>query len=151
MVVERRENNFIWHSCYCAGSCSYYPINDALHTLPINEVVINGRKLRALVDTGCTATLLIPEIAEDWNGKSRITVVDGRDLDCKGISLVKLVVSGMKLNINAVVRDRMVEGIDLVMGMDAIHQLGGVLINGDELDFRTAKCRRRVEKKRKWS
>ena len=63
---------------------------------------MNGRKLRALVD------------AKDWNGKPRITVVDGRDVDCKGLSLVKLVFSGMKLNINAVVMDRMVEGIDLV-------------------------------------
>ena len=101
---------------------------------------MNGRKLRALIDTGCTTTLGIPEIAEDWNCKSRITVVDGGDVDCKGISLVKLVVCGMKLNINAVVMDRMVEGIGLVMGMDAIRQLGGVLINGDEVDFGAAKC-----------
>ena len=83
---------------------------------------------------------MTPEIAEDWNGKSRITVVDGRDLDCKGISLVKLVVSRMKLNINAVVIDWMVEEIDLVMGMDAIRQLGGVLINGDGVDFGAANC-----------
>ena len=32
--------------------------------------------------------------------------------------------------------DRMVEGIDLVVGVDAIRQLGGVLINGDRVDFR---------------
>ena len=83
---------------------------------------------------------MTPEIAEDWNGKSRIRVLDGRDVDCKGISLVKLVFSGMKLNINAVVMDRMVKGVDLLMGIDAIHQLGGVLINGDGVDFRAAKC-----------
>ena len=100
---------------------------------------MNGRKLRALVDIGCITTLVTLEIAEDWNGKLKITVVDGRDVDCKGISLLKLVVSGMKLNINAVVTDRMVEGIDLVMRMDTIHQLGGVLINGDRVDFRAAK------------
>ena len=34
----------------------------------------------------------------------------------------------------------MVEEIDLVMGMDAIRQLGGVLINGDGVDFGAAKC-----------
>ena len=102
--------------------------------------MINGRKLRALVDTGSTTTLVTPEIAEDWNGKSRTTIVDGRDVDCKEISWVKFVVSGMKLNINAVVMDRMVEGIDLVMRMDAIRQLGGVLINGDGVDFEAAKC-----------
>ena len=101
---------------------------------------MNGRKLRDRVDTGCTATLVIPEIAEDLNGKSRITVIDGRDVDCKGVSLVKLVISGMKLNINVVVTDRMVEGIYLLMGMDSIRQLGGVLINGDGVDFGAAKC-----------
>ena len=101
---------------------------------------MNCRKLIALVYTGCTTTLVTPKIVKDWNGKSRITVVDGRDVDCKGISLVKLVVSGMKLNINAVVTDRMVEGIDLVLGMDAIRQLGGVLINSDGVDFGTPKC-----------
>ena len=101
---------------------------------------MNGRKLRALVDTGYTTTLVTLEITEEWNGKSRMTVVHGRDVDCKGISLVKLVVCRMKLNINAVVMDRMVEGINLVMGMDAICHLGGVLINGDGVDFRTAKC-----------
>ena len=36
--------------------------------------------------------------------------------------------------------DRMVKGVDLLMGIDAIHQLGGVLINGDGVDFRAAKC-----------
>ena len=101
---------------------------------------MNSRILRALVDIGCTTTLVTLEIVEDWNRKSRITVVDGRDVDCKGISLVKLVVSGMKLNINAVVIDRMVEGIGLVMGMDAISQLGGVLINDDRVNFGAAKC-----------
>ena len=33
----------------------------------------------------------------------------------------------------------MVEWIDLVMEMDTIHQLGGVLINSDGLDFGAAK------------
>ena len=47
-----------------------------------------------------------------------ITVVDGKDVDCKGTSLVKLVVCGMKLSINAVGMHRMVEGIDLVIGME---------------------------------
>ena len=101
---------------------------------------MNSRKLSALVDTVCTTTLVTPEIAEDWTGRSRITIVGGRDEDCKGISLMKLVVSGKKLNINAIVMDRMVEGIDLVMGMDVIRQLGGVLINGDGVDFGAAKC-----------
>ena len=45
----------------------------------------------------------------------------------------------MKLNINAVVMERMVEGIDLVMRMDAIRQLGGVPINSDGVDFGAAK------------
>ena len=53
---------------------------------------------------------------------------------------MKLEVSGMKLNINAVFMDRMVERRDQVMGMDAIRQLGGVLINGDGVDFGAAKC-----------
>ena len=97
---------------YCVGSCSYYRINKALQTLPIIEVVMNSKKLRALVDSGCTTTLVTPEITDDWNDKSRITVLDDRDVDCKGISLMKLVVSGMKLNINAVVMHRMVEGIE---------------------------------------
>ena len=96
---------------------------------------MNGRKLRALVDSGCTTTLVAPEIAEDWNGKSRITVIDGKDVDCKGISLVKLEVSGMEL-----IMDRMVDGIDQVMWIDAVHQLRGVLINGDGVVFRAAKC-----------
>ena len=52
---------------------------------------------------------------------------------------MKLVVSVMKLKINANVMDRMVEGIDPVIGMNAIHQLGEVLINGDGVDFRAAK------------
>ena len=101
---------------------------------------MNGRKLRALANTGCTTTLLTPEITEDWNNKWGITVFNGRDEDSKGISLVKLVVSGMKLNINVVVMDRFVEGINLVVGMDAIHLLGGVLINGDRVDLGAAKC-----------
>ena len=41
---------------------------------------------------------MTPEIPEDGNGKSRITVVDDRDVDGKDIRLVKLVVSVMKLS-----------------------------------------------------
>ena len=41
---------------------------------------------------------------------------------------MELIVQGVRLSVRAIVLGRIVDGVDVVMGMDAISQLGGVMI-----------------------
>ena len=52
--------------------------------------------------------------------------VDGREIRCTRD--VKLIVQGVRLSVRAIVLRRIIDGVDVVMGMDAISQLSGVTI-----------------------
>lgn len=54
---------------------------------------------------------------------------DGREVKCKGECWIELVVDGMHLGVEAVVIDDIVNGVDVVMGMDIVERLGGVTIS----------------------
>lgn len=90
---------------------------------------MGGRVARALVDTGCSTTVLVSRLAGKCEGEDNgLVAVDGREIRCKGAKEVELTVRGIRLRVRAIVLDRVVDGIDVVMGMDVISQLGGVMI-----------------------
>ena len=88
-----------------------------------------GRMARALVDTGCSTTVLVSGIVGEYKGEGgRLVAVDGREIRCEGTRDVELVVRGVRLSVNAIVLGSIADGVDIVMGMNAISQLGGVMI-----------------------
>lgn len=93
--------------------------------------------MRALVDTGCSTTVLASRLVPKCEGKgSSLTAVDGREIICEGERIIYLTVQGLQLNVKAIILRRLVEGIDMVLGMDAINQLGGVVIaDGESVKF----------------
>ena len=54
--------------------------------------------------------------------------VDEREIRCEGTRDVELIVQGVRLKIRAIVLGRNVDGVDVVIGMDVISQLGCVTI-----------------------
>ena len=84
---------------------------------------------QGLVGTGCSTTIIASDLVKASGGSVSIMAFDGRKVDCEGTSKVELWVCGKPVTVRAVVAKKVIEGIDVVVGMDAIGQLGGVTIN----------------------
>lgn len=93
--------------------------------------MVGEREVRALVDTGCSTTVLASRLVPKCEGRgSSLMTVDGREIVCEGEGTVELTVQGIRLLVKTIVLGRLVDGVDIVLGMDVINQLGGVAIAG---------------------
>ena len=80
-----------------------------------------GREVRALVDTGCTTTMVRFNLVGERVGESWMSAFDGRKMRCGRERPVNLEVRGTPVEVSAVA----IEHLDVVLGMDVIEQLGG--------------------------
>ena len=108
--------------------------------LPVISVGLGGKEVRALVDTGCTGVVVREQLAGRVEGTSRMTAFDGRVVECRGTSWVDLTVVGAPVRVFATVVDSIVDGVDVVLGMDVINRLGGVTIRGGRVEFGEGRC-----------
>lgn len=104
------------------------------------EVILGGEAVRALVDTGCSTALVNARLVDHCEGEGFMTAFDGRNVKCRGVSWVQLEVAGKPLKVCAVVLDNIVNNLDLVIGMEVIDQLGGVLVDGNKIQFGVGQC-----------
>ena len=109
--------------------------------------MLGGKKVRGLVDTGCTTALVRSQLVDCRGVDAFMTAFDGRKVKCKGRSRIELVVAGRQLSVYAVVIDDIVCDVDVVVGMEVIAQLGGVLVTGDRVQFGVNHCNMAVETK----
>lgn len=92
--------------------------------------------MRALVDTGCSRTVLRPGIREVRRGSQcYVIAVDGGQVHCKGRATIPVSVGGELLWINCVVALSIFSGVDLILGMDVISKLGGVTVTDKSVSF----------------
>ena len=97
---------------------------------------VRGSCRKGLVDTGCTTTLVHSRIVKDYVGNvNYVTAFDGSAVRCTGNFNLVMVVSGVPIEINAIVVDNMMEGVDIILGLDAITRLGGVTVSGRQVTF----------------
>ena len=111
--------------------------------LPVIEVYMGSAVVNALVDTGCTTTMVKEQLVRSYETDKRETFMvafDGRQVRCCGMSRIKLNVAKKLVEVSAVVVDEVVEGIDVVMGIDVIDQLGGVTVYRGTVSFGEAMC-----------
>ena len=85
---------------------------------------MGGRAVRALVDIGCTTTMVRSSFVGDRVGESWMSVFDGRKVRCCGERPVNLEVGGTPVEVSAVAIEHLVGDLDVVLGMDVIEQLG---------------------------
>lgn len=83
---------------YNAGSYSLYLIEVSMIALPQIKVTVDGWNANALVDIGCTSTLITKEMVDIWSTislsrTSSINVIDGREI----YSDIQMTVHGMQL------------------------------------------------------
>ena len=120
-------------SSYCAGSYSYNQVKALPSSLPQVEVLVKGKRAKALVDTGCSTTVVAAHLVDNCSGTCSLVAFDGREVQCKGTSTIEFGVRGVQMRIRVIVASNIVNGIDVVMGMDVIGQLGGVTTNNNKV------------------
>lgn len=97
----------------------------------------------ALVDTGCTTTIVKASLVQKCERDRTDTYMvafDGRQVKCCGTCHIGLTVAENQVEVRAVIVDEVVEGIDLVMGIDVIDKLGGVTVCKGTVRFGEELC-----------
>ena len=94
-------------------------------------VQIDGVRLTALVDTGCTQTLVRKPYCQTWEKKKVPLLVIGESSSmCCGESVVQIGIgNGPSVAVRALVVDGDLLGYDLQLGLNAIRQLGGMAMS----------------------
>lgn len=89
--------------------------------------MVEGRRVRALVDSGCSTTVLaVGVVGQCKKNSMSLMAVDGREIKCWGTAEVELTVENVRVRVQALVLEKVIDGIEVVMGMDVISQLGEV-------------------------
>ena len=78
MDEERKDSQILSPGKWTRGS--YCGSSYSIRSTPklANYVMVEGMKARALVDTGCTITLVTSCLVRSWSGRTHIKAVDGR-------------------------------------------------------------------------
>ena len=103
--------------------------------VPVISIVVNGKCARSLVDTGCTTTMVREELVKEVRGEARVSAFDGREVRCRGTGEVELEIEGERMKREVTVVAQMVDGVDVVLGMDVIDSLGGVKVWHNKVQF----------------
>ena len=72
-----------------------------------------------------------------WSRASNIWAVDGREVKCCGETDAKIVDRNIPLWLHVIVLDKLVTGIDVILGLDTIDRLGGATIAKGQVKFRS--------------
>ena len=100
-----------------------------MRTLPTIKLTVDRRECRALVDTGCTDTLVYAGVCRSWKPRRlNMTTVNGGTLHCTGTAQVTVRHQGRNVTLVALVVPDRPLGMDMVLGMTGIMALGGVSV-----------------------
>ena len=89
--------------------------------------MIGRRECRALVDTGCTDTLVYAGACHRWTpDRVDMMTVNGGTLRCTGKAQVTVSHQGRQVTLAALVVPNRPLGMDMVLGMSGITALGGI-------------------------
>ena len=103
--------------------------------VPVIDIRINGKSAKALVDTGCTRTMVREGLTGRATGETVLAAFDGRKVKCKGSAHAEMSVGEETVSQEVMVMDWIVGGIDAVIGMDTISRLGGVKVQKKLVQF----------------
>ena len=94
------------------------------------KVRVDGRECNALIDSGCSQTLVSKSVCRFLKRKSAgVLTADGRTLNCRGYGKIKVEVDRVPaVKIEALVVDKQLLGFDLLLVIDAIKLVGGVYL-----------------------
>ena len=120
-VAKKRVNGDTYR---CAGGLLSYGAQ-----LPVLTVILQDRPVSALIDTGCTRSVVSTAVAgcEGKPEKNEVTMMNGDVVTCERSFVCVVKVDDRVIRLNCLVSD-IVHGFDMLLGMDAISILGGVTV-----------------------
>ena len=94
------------------------------------KVHVDGQECTVLIDSGCSQTLVSKAVCHFWKWKSAgVLTADRRTLNCRGYGKIKVEVGQVPaVDIETLVVDKQLLGFNLLLGIDAIKELGGVYL-----------------------
>ena len=93
------------------------------------DIIVNGRRARGLVDTGCTDVLVYEACCSEWTPvKVDMTTASGGTLRCVGMASIDLECQGQRVKLAALVVPARPLGVDVLLGMPGIAALGGMSV-----------------------
>lgn len=111
------------------------------HNLPVIDVRVRGQRVvKALVDTGCTKTVVSSHLVGKCEGEVYVIAFDGSRVKCRGRREVTLNVCGTEMIVDTIITDRIFGGVEMVLGMDVINRMGGVAIVNGKAEFSGVCC-----------
>ena len=120
----------------CASGCTVETVSGVLKKVPVIEIKVEGRKVLALVDTGCTQSMVVKGLATKVvPSEISVAAFDGRKAKCLGHSQVNMMIGGESTFGEVKVLDMLVGGLEVVLGMDIINKLGGVTVVNNSVKF----------------
>ena len=139
---EKREKKEV-RCCPCGGGhivkyCPHDEIGSGEKKksgVPVIDIRINGKSAKALVDTGCTRTMVREGLIGRATGETVLAAFDGREVKYKGSARAEMSVGEETVSQEVMVMDWIVGGIDAVIGMDTISRLGGVKVQEKLVQF----------------
>lgn len=98
--------------------------------LPHAEVVINDVIYDALVDTGCSQTIIHKGLVDDYSpGSGEVVAVDGSRVSISGQTCLKMRFLNQFVSVRCIVMDKMLNGAKIIIGMDVITLIGGICVD----------------------
>ena len=95
--------------------------------LPVIDGIVRGRPARVLVDTGCSNSVVGSWMISDVDPWKGILVgVDGHEVSCSGYTSVPIEVDGLTKEVDCVVMESLIGGVDIVLGVVFIQSVGGL-------------------------
>ncbi|MEM7283949.1 MAG: retropepsin-like aspartic protease [Pseudomonadota bacterium] len=103
---------------------------NAVTGLVVKDVLVNQQSWRALIDTGCTTTLVTPRVTKGHvvlpGGTHRIKMMDGTSVGVLGCVTMPITIDQRQRRISCQVVREMLSGIDVIIGLNAITLFGGM-------------------------
>ena len=116
------------------GICATSLLNNGgMSALSVIRLKVNGMVATALVDTGCSKTILnkkfLPKSQCRYSNSQKVVTFEGKVHQCTGSAVVILEVDGIKACDEVILVDFQPFGVDMMLGMSSIKLLGGVSIS----------------------
>ena len=87
--------------------------------------------LYALVDTGCSQSIVSADLVKVQGGSRNVVAVDNRVVHGVAETEVELMVGKMRLTVTCLAMKDIVSDLKVIIGMDVIRRVGGVAVDGN--------------------
>lgn len=104
--------------------------------LPELTVYVRGCRRTALVDTGCSRTIISKAVAGESGilCVNDVTMMNGDVVSCFKTLICTVSIAGKTIELNCLVSE-IIPGYDVLLGMDAITAMGGVTVTERSVNF----------------